>query len=308
MGKFLQHEERSAPRSSYCLHEVEPGTAQQSIAIVSPFVAEFDVCVMDRALIAFAMRTAALGGPVPAHDDERVRWIAGKERAWLREEDASDADDAGLSEWLARAAHEPFNPVRGPLLRIHLFRRGIRANVVLLVAHHFIADVWSATGLIRELETLYSEHKGGVSAPPPMLMDFVRCYSWVNGTRVSGCATLSADKCQTALRRLREMSFKTAGYLPVGVHQNLSGGALPDLPDTIGPRPARTPPAECAADVSSARPAAQVAESYTARSSMACVSCAITRYAVASHPNSELQPLRYQRSHTDACRAATLNR
>jgi NRPS condensation-like uncharacterized protein len=190
--KFGQHEGRSTPRSLF-LHEIEPGTARHRIAVVSHFDGEFDVRAMDRALVAFAVRKTVLGGPVPVGDDERVRRIAGQARAWLHEEDASDADDAQLYERLEHAAYAPFNLARGPLLRIHLFRRRSRKTVILLVAHHFIADFWSATGLVRELETLYSGQKESVSTPLPKLTDFVRCYSWASGTRVSGYATLSTD-------------------------------------------------------------------------------------------------------------------
>lgn len=180
-------------RSLWFLHEIEPGTAAHRIAVALRFRGELDMSALEYALDALVARHASCDTAFPSNDGEPVQRIAGRAREWLRENDAPGLDDAQLTGWLKYAAREPFDLACGPLLRIHLYHRATEETVVLVVAHHFIADFWSMTTLVRELEMLYSEHTGGMSAPLPELTDLVRHYSWVSGSRESVHAVVSSD-------------------------------------------------------------------------------------------------------------------
>jgi acyl-CoA synthetase (AMP-forming)/AMP-acid ligase II/aryl carrier-like protein len=186
-------------RPLWFLPEIEPGTAEHSIAIALRFRGELDVSALEHAVDALVARQAggdplfqAGGDPLfQAGGDPAVQRIAGLHRAWLREKDASGADEAQLAEWLECAAREPFDLASGPLLRIHLYRGVMQETVLLVVTHHVIADFWSLKTFVRELEMLYAEQTGGVCAALPELTDFVRHYSWISGSRVSVHAALS---------------------------------------------------------------------------------------------------------------------
>ena len=154
-------------RSLWFLHELEPYSAAHNIAVALRLRGHLDAAALERALGALVARHDSLRTTFTAHDGEPVRRIAGAAGAWLRETDASGLDDAQFAGRLGEAAREPFDLARGPLLRIHLYRRAAGETVVLLVAHHIITDFWSMTTLVRELECLYSARAGGPPASLP---------------------------------------------------------------------------------------------------------------------------------------------
>jgi hypothetical protein len=179
-------------RSLWFLREIAPGTTEHSIAIALSFCGELDISALEYALDTSMARHGIFRATFPSSDGEPER-IVSSPRDWLVEHDADDLDDAQLTQWLDRAAEDASDLVHGPLLRIHLYRRTSGETVVLVVAHHSVADFWSMTGLARDFETLYSEQTGRQSAPLPELTDFVRHYWWIGGSRVSTHAALSSE-------------------------------------------------------------------------------------------------------------------
>jgi Condensation domain len=160
-------------RSLWFLHESEPGSAARSIAAALSLRGEVDISALERALDTWA-------------DEEPVRSLARGSGEWLYQHDAGDLDDAQLIKRLEYAAHESFDDARGPLLRVHLYRRSADETVILVLAHQIITDSWSMRTLVRELETLYFERTGGTpAAPDPAAKDedFVRFYRWGRGPR-----------------------------------------------------------------------------------------------------------------------------
>ena len=180
-------------------HGSGPGSTEHSAAVALGVRGELDISALEYAVEALVARLAPEGmdpdGQAAAPAGlASVQKIAGTERMeWLRESDAAEADDTQLAECLERAAREPFDLVSGPLLRIHLYRRSGQETVLLIVTHHVVADVWSLTSIVRELERLYAEQAEGVYAPLPELTDFVRHYSWISGSRVSVHAALNPE-------------------------------------------------------------------------------------------------------------------
>jgi hypothetical protein len=188
------------------LREVGPGAGAHSVAVTLRCRGEPDIVALEYAFDALAARHASVratfrssdsGRSSDSSDPEPVRRLAGRARASLRENDARELDDAQFAKWLEYVADEPFDLARGPLLRIHLVGMATGEAVVLVVAHRSIADVWSMTTLVCELETLYSRQTGGMPAslPEPTVThkDFVRLYRWVSGSRASVHAALSPD-------------------------------------------------------------------------------------------------------------------
>jgi acyl-CoA synthetase (AMP-forming)/AMP-acid ligase II len=177
-------------RSVLSLCELEPGTGQHRVAATLRLRGELDAPALGHALEALVARRAPSFPPPDAEPGQRV---TGSIRSWLQENDARDADERQLAKWLEHAAHEPLEGASGQLAGIHLYRTATDETLALVVAHRSITDFWSMTILIRELETLYSEQKGGIPAPLPELADFVRHYYWVGGARVSAYAAISDD-------------------------------------------------------------------------------------------------------------------
>lgn len=178
--------------SRWLLREVGACDAARCITATASFAGEPDIPALKHVLHGLSAWHAALRATFPPGGDpaERAAWLV---EACVRESDARDLDDERLAKWLEYAAHEPFDLARGPRLRIHVFRRAEQQTIILVVAHHFIADLWSMTTLVREFETLYAERAGYMpqERPEPQHgdQDLVRMYRWVGGTRVSVHAT-----------------------------------------------------------------------------------------------------------------------
>src|SRR5262249_18621287 len=61
-----------------------------------------------------------------------------------------------LNAALAREAGQPFDLIRGPLLRARLIRLDGQTHVLLLTVHHIICDGHSLGIVLRELRELYT--------------------------------------------------------------------------------------------------------------------------------------------------------
>jgi amino acid adenylation domain-containing protein len=178
--------------SLWFLHELNPASTAHSIAVALRLQGDLDVAAFGRSLDALVARHPSLRTTFPAPDGEPVQRIAATGTGFLREHDARDLTDGGLTAELQRAAKEPFDLATGPLLRLHLYRAAAHETVVLMVAHHIITDFWSMSTLVGDLEKLYAEQTGAGAAELPSLpatyADFVaaqqRALSGVDGERL----------------------------------------------------------------------------------------------------------------------------
>jgi amino acid adenylation domain-containing protein/non-ribosomal peptide synthase protein (TIGR01720 family) len=101
-----------------------------------------------------------------------------------REALAGFLDDAGL---------HPFDLARPPLWRAHLALLAPQESVLLLVAHHVIADGWSMDLLRRDLVALYgAELAGAAPALPPVEVQYGDFAAWLE-TELAGSDRLAAQ-------------------------------------------------------------------------------------------------------------------
>ncbi|WP_314176406.1 non-ribosomal peptide synthetase [Streptomyces winkii] len=91
---------------------------------------------------------------------------------------------AEAAEAVGAAAREPFDLVRGPLLRPVLFRMGPGEHVLLLAAHHTVFDGISAQVLLRETSLLYAAGRTGTEAGLPEIT--TQFGDWAAWTREPG--------------------------------------------------------------------------------------------------------------------------
>ena len=73
-------------------------------------------------------------------------------------------DEATLRRRIADAANVPFDLAQGPLFRTTMFEADDGRSVVLLLAHHLVADYASIAIVIRDLDRLYAV--GAISGAP----------------------------------------------------------------------------------------------------------------------------------------------
>ncbi|AKT40595.1 non-ribosomal peptide synthetase [Chondromyces crocatus] len=85
---------------------------------------------------------------------------------------------AEIQRRIDRAAHQPFDIERGPLLRAQLLRQSETRHVLCLVIHHIVADGWSIGVFVREFEALYGAFSASrpspLTEPPLQYADFSR--------------------------------------------------------------------------------------------------------------------------------------
>jgi amino acid adenylation domain-containing protein len=90
------------------------------------------------------------------------------------EVDASDWSEATLDERLNRAALQPFDLERGPVMRVTIYRRSPEQHIVLLSLHHLAADLWSFGIILQQIGTLYGQPgDAAIAAPAAAYADFV---------------------------------------------------------------------------------------------------------------------------------------
>lgn len=91
----------------------------------------------------------------------------------LLESDGEQADDR-----VAQAMARPIDLRSGPLARLEVHRLGPDRHLLLLCAHHLMADGWSLGLLLAECTTLYSAHRLGVAPQLPPAQPWYRFVEW----------------------------------------------------------------------------------------------------------------------------------
>ena len=91
------------------------------------------------------------------------------EELGLIEIERCDTDEAGLKTQVAEAVAQPFDLLRGPLLRVKLLRLAADDHVVVLVQHHIVSDGWSMQLMVEELVKLYAAFSDGHTPNLPAL-------------------------------------------------------------------------------------------------------------------------------------------
>ncbi|MFL6202420.1 MAG: amino acid adenylation domain-containing protein, partial [Thermoanaerobaculia bacterium] len=157
-----------AQQRLWFLDQLEPGSPLYNIPAAVDLDGRLDVAAL----------AAAFGELVRRHDVLRTtfRSIAGQPMQVVAEAAAFDlpvVDLRGHGEeahrLAAAEARRPFDPARGPLLRVTLLRLDAERHVALITMHHIVSDGWSVGVLARELGVLYAAFLQGRRSPLPAL-------------------------------------------------------------------------------------------------------------------------------------------
>jgi amino acid adenylation domain-containing protein len=142
-------------------HELMPQSLQYHIARAAQIDGALDIPALRQAFEQLVDRHAALRSTFHARSSGLLQQVHDRAELCFDVEDAAGYSSEQLQARLREAAAQPFDLSAGPLLRVHVFTRSSRQQIVLLCIHHIAADFWSLAILIDELRQLYTAARSG---------------------------------------------------------------------------------------------------------------------------------------------------
>jgi natural product biosynthesis luciferase-like monooxygenase protein len=177
-------------KSLWLAQQIAPQSAAYNLSVAARIRSPLDIGALRRALEALSRRHDGLRSTFPAANGQPFQQIHEalaipfEEHAFSQS--TADANDEELRRALSRRASLPFRLDRDPAWRVDLYCSSGRAAVILLTAHHIIADFRSLEVCLRDIAILYAaELQGGSEMLPTPAVhygDFVR---WQEGVLAS---------------------------------------------------------------------------------------------------------------------------
>ncbi|MDX6502481.1 MAG: hypothetical protein QOG23_5745, partial [Blastocatellia bacterium] len=152
-------------RALWFLHQLAPESAAYNLSFGARVRSTLDVAVLRRSMQVLVDRHPSLRTTFEANQGEPIQHVHARVELSFREEDAALWNETELQERMAEESRRPFNLERGPLLRVVVFKRPAQEHLILMTAHHVVADSWSLGVLAHELGLVYESERNGVRAP-----------------------------------------------------------------------------------------------------------------------------------------------
>ncbi|KYF97349.1 hypothetical protein BE20_38870 [Sorangium cellulosum] len=172
-----------AQQRLWFLAQLEPDSAGYNMTSAVRVAGALELAVLRESLAALALRHEALRTTFAVVDGEPVQEIAPEGAPAFEVVDLSAtpaAEREAAVQGLASArAERPFDLARGPLVRVTAIKLGDDEHVLVLVAHHIVADGWTMNVLVAELAELYVAARAGrPPALPPLPVQYADFAVW----------------------------------------------------------------------------------------------------------------------------------
>ena len=164
LARLLQEKsERSAAvfplshgqRGLWFLHQMDPHSSAYNVCYPSRIRSPLDLSAFRRAVQKLVDRHPGLRTTFEERDGVLLQRVHEDPPLPFEVVDASDWSEEELRRRLEAEAHRPFDLERGPLVRMHLFRRAADDHIFLLTVHHIVGDFWSLVLVMEEMQALY---------------------------------------------------------------------------------------------------------------------------------------------------------
>ncbi|KFA88774.1 peptide synthetase [Archangium violaceum Cb vi76] len=158
----------SAQQRLWIFEQLEHGKPAYNLPSALRLVGELDVPALERSFTAILERHEILRATFLEVDGSPRQVISSVPPSVFRLVELQAVP--GREEEALRLAREeasaPFDLVRGPLIRVTLFRLDAREHLLVVVMHHIVSDGASFALVARELSALYASLAQGASASP----------------------------------------------------------------------------------------------------------------------------------------------
>ncbi|MCC6766335.1 MAG: amino acid adenylation domain-containing protein [Deltaproteobacteria bacterium] len=177
------------------LEQVAAGSAAYNVAGAFDAHGRLDLGALRTSLAAVIARHESFRTTFVTMDARPMQVISPVAPVALAVRDVRGVSEPGsaLRVEVQREVERPFDPSRGPLLRLLVLALGTERHVVVLTMHHLIADAWSVGILVRELSALYRAAVRGeglaLDAPALQYADYAEWQRRDAGKRWGASAT-----------------------------------------------------------------------------------------------------------------------
>jgi amino acid adenylation domain-containing protein len=158
-----------AQQRLWFLDRMQPGNTAYNIARAYLLSGPLDVDALRRAVHEIVGRHESLRTVFASADGAPVQVVLPRMEPPLAVEaadpPAAEAARETALRWARKAAGQPFDLERGPLLRVTVLRLAEAEHVLVLAMHHIVSDGWSMRVLFQELGTLYDAFARGLPSP-----------------------------------------------------------------------------------------------------------------------------------------------
>src|SRR5262249_21296503 len=140
-------------RAIWFLQELAPESAAYTIAAALRLSGPLDEAAFESALRGVFARHPSLRARIVPGAQPLQRFDVEFAAAFSRSDLGAAAEET-LAARLGEEAYQPFDLLAGPLFRVALLRAGA-SRILLLSCHHLIADLWSLSIVLRDLQEFY---------------------------------------------------------------------------------------------------------------------------------------------------------
>ncbi|MFN2413682.1 MAG: amino acid adenylation domain-containing protein [Pyrinomonadaceae bacterium] len=165
------------------IDQLMPGSSAYNLTISMRVEGPLDERALEASLNDLARRHEVLRTKLRSEGGRPSQFIAPGPDVRLKVLDLSslpgDEREANAARVAAAEVSRPFDLAEDDLMRAVLLRLGAREQVVLVIFHHVVFDMWSGGVFIRELATVYEARvKGRTAELPPLPLQYADFSVW----------------------------------------------------------------------------------------------------------------------------------
>lgn len=165
----------SMQRQLWFLEKQSFGISSYHMPFVIRLDGSLDYVALTKSFNQVVKRHDILRTVFKTHDDKPYQFI---KKSLQVEIPVIEASESSLDDLLSKSISEPFDLVKGPLLRVTLFRLTKLTNILLVNQHHIISDDGSVEIMLNELSLWYQHYQEGSSFELPKIVQYKQFCFW----------------------------------------------------------------------------------------------------------------------------------